>query len=243
VVNLSIAINLQKIMKLSHFSLAILLAFLASSCADSSSKKFPELDYLQKDVNIDITKFFNGDLEGYAIIQDQNGKIIDTQIMKINGKWDDNNGVIQQNFVYSDGSKNNRTWLFNVEPNGTFEAVGHNVPRPGRGRQIGNAAQIIYSLSILKNGVEKETKFEDRIYLIDDKTAIMISKFKSGFFEPYNRAIFSLRKINGRTEYKPDNTREESDDEKEDSKTDAKADTKESKSQKPDSAKADKQNQ
>lgn len=176
---------------------AILLASLLSSCALLQNFRKPaEIDSLDKGAKFDVKKFFNGDIEGFALIQDQDGKIIDTETLKINGKWDDNKGVIQQNFVYGSGAKDNRTWLITLDDNGsTFEAVGHDVVVAAQGKQVGNAMQMSYTLSISNKGEKQKISFDDRIYLIDEKSAIMISKSTIGFSSS-KKFIISLKKLN-----------------------------------------------
>jgi len=181
-------------------SAAIFLISLLSSCAVIQNfNKSAELDYLDKGSKIDFKKFFSGDIEGFAITQDQNGKIIDTQTVKISGKWDENKGMIQQNFFYAGGKKDSRTWLVTLNENGTFDAVGHDVSSPAKGKQIGNAAQMIYSLMLPENGMKQEVKFEDKMYLVDEKSMIVISDFRKGFTSS-GRSIFSLKKLNAKTE-------------------------------------------
>ncbi len=167
---------------------------LATSCAALSNFSKPsEVDYIDKGVKMDIKKFFNGDVEGSAIIQDENGKIIATQTIKANGKWEENKGVLQQNFVNNSGEKDSRTWLITLNEDGTIDAVGHDVAAPAKGKQIGNAAQMSYALILRKKGEKEEIKFDDKMYLVDDKSMIIISEFKKGF-SGKGRAIISFRK-------------------------------------------------
>lgn len=176
---------------------AIFALSLISSCAALNSFKKPDaLDSLNSDAKFDVKKFFNGDLEGFAIIQDSDGKIIETQKIKINGKWDENKGVIQQDFIYSGGQKDSRTWLVTIDGQNSFSAIGHDIAAPAQGKQVGNAMQMLYSLMLL-NGNEKtksKVNFADKIYLVDEKSAIMISDSTIGFSAP-KRAIFSLKKL------------------------------------------------
>lgn len=181
------------------FAALFLISLLSSCTVLQNFNKSAEIDYLEKGAKIDFKKFFSGDIEGFAITQDQNGKISGTQTVKINGKWDENKGVIQQNFIYADGKKDSRTWLITFNDNGTFDAVGHDVSSPAKGKQIGNAAQMIYSLLLSENGVKREVKFEDKMYLVDDKSMIVISDFKKGFSSS-GKSIFSLKKLNVKTE-------------------------------------------
>lgn len=166
-----------------------------------SSKKIVEpLDYIEGATKLDIKKFFDGNIEAFGIKQNSVGKIISTSTVKITAKWDENKGTIQQNFFYQDGSKDNRTWLITVNSDGTFGAVGHDVFVPAQGKQIGNAAQSSYGLMVSQKGIKTEVSYEDRMYLVDEKSMIVISKFftKGSTKEDQDtsgKIIFSLKKI------------------------------------------------
>ncbi len=184
-------------------------------------------DYLDNTVKADIRSFFDGEVDGYGIMQDENGKIIKTCTAKILGKWDYNKGVVNHRFQYSDGSRDNRTWLITLDRNNiTLTAVGHDVLTPAKGKQVGNAIHMSYSLStkIFGNslvalpvskidgmpqdkGVRtspdmvlddhgREVKIEDKMYLINDKSMIMVSHFRSDDGSS-GKIIFSFRKIRG----------------------------------------------
>lgn len=196
-------------------SLICLTLNLATSCAFlekfSESKAPAPIDYLENAQKMDIKKFFDGDIEGFSIKQGENGKIIETQSVKISANWDENKGVIKKNNLSNDGSKDNRTWLVTLNSDGTIEAVGHDVVSPAKGKQVGNAAQISYSLMIgdkssTKEGVSREeVLFEERMYLVSESEMILITNFKKK--ENYNKKadnksfgkiITSLKKISSK---------------------------------------------
>ncbi len=176
--------------------LCLLLGTLTiSSCyMFGSFNKSEPIDYLDRGVKFDIKKFFNGDIEAFAIVQDENGKIIDTKTVKINGRWEENKGVIQQNFILADGKKDSRTWLITANGDGTFEGVGHDVLTMATGKQKGGSGQMIYDLLVNGQNGREEIKFEDRMYLVNENSAIMISSMKKGY-SPAGRIIMSLSKV------------------------------------------------
>ncbi len=158
------------------------------------------LDYIESSSKLDIKKFFNGDIEAFSIKQDENEKIIGTAIIKISGKWDENKGTIQQNFVYNDGTKDSRTWLITLNSDGTFDAIGHDVSSPAQGKQIGNAALSNYTLAFGSKAAKEEVSFDDRMYMVDEKSMIMISSFKKLGSKSVGKnlsgkSIISLKKI------------------------------------------------
>lgn len=150
-----------------------------SSCSILSSKKVLEpIDYLNNTVKMDLKQFFNGNIEAFSIKQDKNGKIIGTETIKIEAQWDKNKGVIKKSFYSNKGKKDNRTWLITLESDGTFNAVGHDVGTPAKGKQIGNAAQSTYSLMLKGASGKQEVLFEDRMYLVNKNSMIIISNFR-----------------------------------------------------------------
>jgi hypothetical protein len=183
---------------------AIVAILGSSSCAFlenfNSKKDSTSLDYIKNSsFKMDIKKFFNGDLEAFAIKQNASGKIIGTFTIKISGKWDENKGTVQQNFIYDDGTKDNRTWLITLDSDGTFNAVGHDVFVPAQGKQMGNAAQSNYTLILPSKNGKEEIIFEDKMYLVDEKSMIMISKFDNKKADPSSenssgKTIISIKK-------------------------------------------------
>jgi hypothetical protein len=184
--------------KLIRFSIAIIAILALPSCAYFenffSKKQIPELDSLQTAPKIDIKKFFNGDIEGFAITQNSAGKIIGTIQVKISGKWDENKGEIRQNFIYDGAIKDSRIWLVTLNADGTFDAIGHDFLAPAQGKQIGNAAQILYTLNLMDQGSKKPVRFENKMYLVDEKSMIEISTYNkvNGIS---GKTITSLKKI------------------------------------------------
>ncbi len=176
-----------------HFFSCVFLALLLSSCAYLERFQQPKqinLDSLNEGAKLDLKQFFSGDIEGFAIVKNSLDEIVETQIVKMNGKWNNNKGILTQEITRSDGSSDSRTWLITLNSDGTFDAVGHDVYGMAVGKQNGNSAYMKYLIITQKEKIN----FLDKIYLVDSKSAIMISKFsrKSG---DSGLAIISLKKL------------------------------------------------
>lgn len=172
--------------------------FFASSCALLDKQEFTRLDYLDKGARMDIKKFFDGKIEGFAIVQDEKGDISDTSVISVEASWEENKGVIKQNYKYANGQKDSRTWLITLDNGGeTFSAIGHDVATPAQGRKVGNAMQMIYALLLPGNmkGQKETVKFEDKYYLTDENSAIVISQSHLGFGGKKTKTIMSLKRL------------------------------------------------
>ncbi len=159
------------------------------------NKTLAPVDYLERAPKIDIKNFFNGDLEAFAIIQDQNGKIENSFVAKVNGKWEENRGTVQYNYVFNGGKKDSRTWLITINDPSSYSAIGHDFIETASGRNQGNASIVNYSLMTNYKEKKQRVDFEDQFYLVDDKSAIIISNMKQAN-SSIGKAIISLKKNN-----------------------------------------------
>ncbi len=186
-------------------SFKILMAVLAlqtlASCAqlqqflNPPKKELAPVDYLERSAKLDISSFLNGNLEGFAIIQDVNGKISDSYVLRVNGKWEETRGTVQFNYTFNGGKKDSRTWLVTVNDSMSYSAIGHDFIETAQGRTQGNASAVNYSLNTMFKEIKQRIDYEDQLYLVDEKSAIIISTMrKSG--EVVGKAIISLKKSN-----------------------------------------------
>lgn len=162
-------------------TVALAALLVSSSCAGlfQENKNVVEpIDYLSNGTKLDYKSFFDGQVDGFSIIKDQDGKIIGTRKVYIDGEWDGNKGTIKNRYVYNDGKKDSRTWLVTLFKDGTFDAIGHDIAAPAQGTQVSNAAQSTYTLRTKKDSGFDNVFYEDRMYLVDEDSMIMITNYK-----------------------------------------------------------------
>jgi len=190
-------------MNLSKFAIAALL--LSSSCAglfQDNKKTVEPIDYITGAEKLNYKNFFNGAVDGFSITKDQNGKIKSTKKVYIDAEWEENKGIIKHKYIYNDGKKDSRTWLVTLSKDGTFDAVGHDVAVPAHGKQISNAAQSTYTLRVKDSQRSEDIFYEDRMYLVDEDSMIMITNYRKIIPDPspeasdnFGQIITSLHKI------------------------------------------------
>ncbi len=186
---------------LSKISTLLILAITVSSCAaikdaiksksDNEVKK--PLVYLEKAPKYNVKKFLSGNLDGFAIVQDENGKIIDGFVTKVVGDWEENRGTIKYTFNFNGGKRDVRTWLITVEDAESYTAIGHDFISPAVGRQAGNASEVSYTLIYPHKDKREKVEFEENLYLVDENSAIVISSMKIGKSK-IGKIILSLKK-------------------------------------------------
>lgn len=192
-------------------SAASILIALTTSCAQLSAMKFIEFrkqktnyDALDRTSKMDIKTFLNGELEGFGASFDKFDHISAAHTVKINAKWEDSKGVLNYSVTSLNGVKDIRTWLISLNTDGSFTGVGHDIAGPAQGRQFGNASYLEYDL-LLPNpntGLKEKVSFQEKIYLIDDNSAIMISNFKTNSGDD-GKIVTSLKKPDFKAKVNP----------------------------------------
>jgi hypothetical protein len=164
---------MKKIILLTNF----LLIMLCFSCSNIS----PQI-YSANSPKMDIRNYFRGDLEAFGILQDRGGKVIKTFTVKMKGTWQNNDGKLEEDFVFSDGKTDHRVWDLKVFDDNNFTGKAGDVVGIAKGEQYGNAMRMNYVLTIPLENRKIDVKINDWMYLIDNDSLINVSELrKFGF--------------------------------------------------------------
>ena len=89
-------------------------------------------------------------------------------------KWQGDEGVLDEAFTYSDGTKQRRIWRLKALPNGRYEGRADDVVGMASGQTKGNAFQWQYTLALPVDGSVWHVQFDDWMYLMDER--VMLNK-------------------------------------------------------------------
>ncbi|MES2366486.1 MAG: DUF3833 domain-containing protein [Pseudomonadota bacterium] len=170
-------------------SLAVMCTVLGlTGCAGIS----PEV-YRDQKPTLDIATYFNGPLTAWGYFADRSGEVKRRFTVQITGKWNGNEGVLTENFVWSDGEKSQRIWHISKLDAHRYIGRAGDVKGEAIGTAYGNALQWKYSLLLPVDGKTYEVQFDDWMYQMDD--AVMLNKSemrKFGF--KLGEIVISFRK-------------------------------------------------
>ena len=152
--------------------LAAALALTLAGCAG------PRIDdYAAEKPALDLKQYFNGTLDAYGIFTDRSGKVVKRFTVVMKGSWNGDEGVLDEDFVYSDGSLQKRIWRLKRLPDGRYTGTADDVVGEARGQARGNAFNWTYTLALPVDGRVWHVDFDDWMYLIDERvmlnTAVM----------------------------------------------------------------------
>ncbi len=131
-------------------------------------------DYRAEKPVLNLPDYFNGVVDGYGIFTDRGGKVVKRFTVVINSSWSGDDGVLDEDFLYSDGTRQKRIWRIKRLPDGRFSGRADDVVGEAQGVQSGNALHWNYTMALPVDGRIIEVQFDDWMYLVDER--VMLNK-------------------------------------------------------------------
>ena len=159
-----------------------------SGCAGVS----PEA-YRDQTPRLDIATYFNGPLTAWGYFADRSGEVKRRFTVKMTGEWNGNQGVLTENFSWSDGTKTQRIWRINKTDDHSYIGRADDVKGEATGVAYGNALQWRYTLLLPVDGKTYEVQFDDWMYLMDGETMLNKSEMRKFGFK-LGEVVIAFRK-------------------------------------------------
>jgi hypothetical protein len=141
-------------------------------------------DYANEKPIFDLKNYFNGMVDGWGIFTDRSGKVVRRFIVTMNCSWNGEEGILDEDFIYSDGKKEKRIWrmkrIAGADGVVRYEGRADDVVGIGNGEQRGNAFRWGYTLALPVDGKVYDVQFDDWMYQMDSRVVInkaTMSKF------------------------------------------------------------------
>ena len=131
-------------------------------------------DYVSEKPVLELRDYFNGRLDAHGVFTDRSGAVVKRFTVVMNCTWTGEDGVLDEDFTYSDGTKQKRIWRLKKLPDGKFTGRADDVVGEALGQQRGNAFHWTYTMTLPVDGKVYEVQFDDWMYLIDD--TVMLNK-------------------------------------------------------------------
>jgi Protein of unknown function (DUF3833) len=128
---------------------------------------------------LDLARYFDGTVDGWGMFQDRSGKVVKRFYVRIDAKWEGDQGTLDEHFEFSDGTRENRVWKL-VKDGDRYTGTAGDVVGTATGRAAGNALSWNYVLALPVDGRTWHMDMDDWMYLIDDRTMLnrtTMSKF------------------------------------------------------------------
>ena len=123
---------------------------------------------------LDLQQYFNGVLDAYGVFTDRSGTVVKRFTVVMRCSWQGDEGVLDEDFSYSDGTKQKRIWRLKKLADGRYTGTADDVVGTAQGQARGNAFYWTYTLSLPVDGSVYDVTFDDWMYLMTD--TVMLNK-------------------------------------------------------------------
>lgn len=151
-------------------------ALALASCASSPTPG----DYADQSPRLDLRQYFNGPLLAHGVFTDRAGRVQRRFTVRLLGRWSGEEGVLEEDFLYSDGRTERRVWRLRHLGDGRYSGRADDVVGEAQGEARGNALRWQYTLALPVDGRVWHVQFEDWMYLMDER--VMLNKARMSKF-------------------------------------------------------------
>ena len=130
--------------------------------------------YANEQPTLDLQQYFNGTLDAYGVFTDRSGAVVKRFTVLMQCTWTGDQGVLDEQFSYSDGTKQTRIWRLTKTGNGRFVGRADDVVGEAQGESRGNAFHWTYTMRLPVDNNVYDVQFDDWMYLMTDK--VMLNK-------------------------------------------------------------------
>ena len=129
-------------------------------------------DYAQETPVLDLSRYFNGRLQAHGMFQDRFGKVVKRFTVAVDGKWTGNQGVLDEQFRYADGSTESRIWHLTQHPDGRVTGTAADVVGEAVGQMAGNSFHWQYTLRQPIGDSVYEVQMDDWMIMVDERVVL-----------------------------------------------------------------------
>ena len=154
---------------------AVAFLTLLSACAGI----VPEAYQTEKPV-LELDRYFTGTVDAWGMFTDREGKVVKRFTVVIIGTWNGDTGTLDEDFSYSDGTREKRIWTIRKTGPGRYLGTAGDVVGAALGSAAGNALNWRYVLDLKVGDKSYHVDFDDWMYQMDDRVMLnraTMSKF------------------------------------------------------------------
>jgi len=137
-------------------------------------------EYAAQRPHLDLQRYFDGTVHAWGMFTDRSGKVVKRFTVVLVGRWQGNDGVLEEDFAYSDGTTQRRVWRIRKLDDGRYAGSADDVVGEALGQARGNALRWAYTLALPVDGRTWNVQMDDWMYLVDERVMLnrtTMSKF------------------------------------------------------------------
>lgn len=128
--------------------------------------------YAAERPELDLRRYFDGRVDAWGLVTDRSGAVRRRFTVALLGRWQGDEGVLEEDFRFSDGEVQRRVWRITRTEPGRYVGRADDVVGTATGEQQGNALRWRYTLALPLDGRTWHVDFDDWMYLVDDQVLL-----------------------------------------------------------------------
>ncbi|NMZ24837.1 MULTISPECIES: DUF3833 domain-containing protein [Pseudomonas] len=160
---------------MTRFLLLLVLALSIASCGSVDVAR-----YADQQPTLDLERFFSQPVKAWGMFQKRSGEVAKRFEVNIVSRREGNNLILDERFLYSDGTRQRRVWVLTPTGQGGWIGRADDVVGVADGQVAGNTLHWRYRLNLPVGDSTYEMSMDDWMYLMDEDTLInrtRMSKF------------------------------------------------------------------
>ncbi|WP_426201136.1 DUF3833 domain-containing protein [Pseudomonas sp. TWP3-1] len=152
---------------MTRFLLLLTLVLSVASCGSVDVARYAD----QKPA-LSLEDFFSRPVKAWGMFQKSNGEVTKRFGVDIVSRREDGNLILDERFLYSDGTRQRRVWTLTPEGQGRWSGRADDVVGVAKGQIAGNTLHWRYRLNLPVDDSTYEMSMDDWMYLMDEDTLI-----------------------------------------------------------------------
>ena len=150
-----------------------------------------QLNYYQQEQPVlKLEEYFQGDIHAWGLIQDHRGRVIRRFDVQMQGSWEGNKGVLEEQFQFYDGEQQQRIWRIEKLAEGEYSGQADDILDTASGFSSGNAMRWEYQMMLEVDGRTWKITFDDWMFLLNNGVLINRSYLKKFGFTVAELTLF-----------------------------------------------------
>lgn len=177
---------------MTRFLLLLVVPLSIASCGSVDVAR-----YADQQPALSLEQFFSQPVKAWGMFQKRNGEVTKRFEVDLVSRREGNNLILDERFVYSDGTHQRRIWTLTPEENGRWSGRAGDVVGVAKGQIAGNTFHWRYRLNLPVDDSTYEVSMDDWMYLIDEDTLINRTSMSKWGVEVGQVTVFFRRQSAG----------------------------------------------
>ena len=160
--------------------LKCLMILFVSVCLVTACASVTPDGYRAEKPVLELDRYFNGTIDAWGMFTDRQGKVVKRFSVVMRGSWIGDTGMLDEDFSYSDGTREKRVWTIRKTAPGRYIGTAADVVGEAIGSAAGNALNWRYVLDLKVGDKSYHVDFDDWMYLMDDD--VMLNRARMSKF-------------------------------------------------------------